>query len=488
MTRFLRFSSLVVILVGVSLIARLYKITSPLADWHSFRQADTASVTREYVKHGIDLLHPKYQDLSNIQSGENNEGKDNVEGWRMVEFPLVNGVLALIIRALHITDIALVSRLASVLASLTTLVCLVYLVRALYGKRVALLTGWFFGLLPYSVYYSRVVLPEPFLLVTITTSLFFYYRSLEKRSLLNLFVSALLFGMALLLKPMAVFFVPAYLGLRLRQEKKIGLFDIYSFILFGLSTLPLVAWREWIKQYPLGIPASNWLYNGGGPGKRLSPVYNIRFKPAWWRWLFYERLFKLILGGAGFIPWVVGLIVFDPFLWLFGAGMLLYLIVFAAGNVQHDYYQIILVPFICLAAGKGAALVYRFLEKRQQKVLGIIALAVCLTLPLILSWKLIKGYYNINNPDIIVAGKAADKRLPPTAKVIAPYNGDTAFLFQTNRTGWPIGNDIEKKISEGAQYYVSVNYDDETNNLAAHYATVESTKQYIILDLTKPIK
>jgi hypothetical protein len=40
------------------------------------------------------------------------------------------------------------------------------------------------------------------------------------------------------------------------------------------------------------------------------------------------------------------------------------------------------------------------------------------------------------------------------AKVIAPYMGDTAFLFQTNRTGWPIGFEIDKKIAEGAQYYV----------------------------------
>lgn len=64
---------------------RLYKINNPVADWHSFRQADTASVTRNFVNEGINLMMPRYDDLSNIQSG-----KDNPQGWRMVEFPVYN--------------------------------------------------------------------------------------------------------------------------------------------------------------------------------------------------------------------------------------------------------------------------------------------------------------------------------------------------------------------------------------------------------------
>src|SRR5688572_9428886 len=82
-------------IVVLALIVRLYKVTSEPLDWHAFRQADTASVTREYVKHGIDLLRPHYHDLSNIQSGE-----DNLEGYRMVEFPLVNAVTAVPVKYL----------------------------------------------------------------------------------------------------------------------------------------------------------------------------------------------------------------------------------------------------------------------------------------------------------------------------------------------------------------------------------------------------
>ena len=62
---------------------RMYRISEPIADWHSWRQADTAAVARNFIRFGIDPLHPRFDDLSNIPSG-----KDNPKGWRMLEFPL----------------------------------------------------------------------------------------------------------------------------------------------------------------------------------------------------------------------------------------------------------------------------------------------------------------------------------------------------------------------------------------------------------------
>ena len=60
------------IILIVAFTFRLYKINIPLADLHSWRQADTAAVSRNFVKNGIDLFHPIYDDLSNVQSGIDN--------------------------------------------------------------------------------------------------------------------------------------------------------------------------------------------------------------------------------------------------------------------------------------------------------------------------------------------------------------------------------------------------------------------------------
>ena len=81
----------VVVIVAVSL--RLYQLQTPLADWHSWRQADTASVTREYLKGQARWLIPEYHDLSNIPSG-----LPNPNGYRMVELPLINWLTVLILR------------------------------------------------------------------------------------------------------------------------------------------------------------------------------------------------------------------------------------------------------------------------------------------------------------------------------------------------------------------------------------------------------
>src|SRR3989338_7213653 len=73
----------------VALIFRLYKVTAPLSDSYSWRQADTAAVARNFVRNGFTLLKPYYDDLSSIQSGS-----ENPTGLRFVEFPIYNAMFA----------------------------------------------------------------------------------------------------------------------------------------------------------------------------------------------------------------------------------------------------------------------------------------------------------------------------------------------------------------------------------------------------------
>ena len=84
----------------------------------------------------------------------------------------------------------------------------------------------------------------------------------------------------------------------------------------------------------------------------------------------------------------------------------------------------------------------------------------------------------------------ADQILPKDAKVIAPYNGDTTFLYYTKRQGWPLGFDIEDKIKKGATAYVTVSPTDndwETKTLAEQYTVLVRNDTYAIIDLTKPV-
>ncbi|PWU23943.1 hypothetical protein C5B42_01120 [Candidatus Cerribacteria bacterium 'Amazon FNV 2010 28 9'] len=483
----LPFKTILIGLIALAFCARLYRVTNPIADWHEFRQADTASVTREYVKHGINLLVPKYQDLSNIQSGSEHNEQDNVNGYRMVEFPIMNAVIASVIRLQPEFDwqysLVFVSRMFSIVASLVALVFLLFLARDWYGDAAAIATGIFFGFTPYVVFYSRTVLPEPFLVMGIVLAMWGCWKYVQTRHWGYLALWIVAFAYALLMKPMAVFVLPVFAILILNRFGWKSLLHIELYIGGFLSIVPLLLWRWWIQRYSIGIPVSNWLYNGNG----------IRLRPAWFRWLFYERLTKLVFGFVGVVPFTVGFFTAVKqksarfALWIWGGSMLAYLVIFATGNVQHDYYQYIISPFFCLTAGVGLARLWQEAAKRRTELLRI-GLVFGVVIMFFLMWQQVKGYYNVNNWDMVHAGEAADRVLPASAKVIAPYDGDTAFLFATNRIGWPIGFAIDQKIAEGAQYYVSLNYDDETNALMKKYTVIAQTKDWVIIDLTRPKK
>lgn len=59
----LTYISLFVIFI-FGFLVRTYKIENPIADWHSWRQADTASVTRNFIKDGFNPFFPQYDALN----------------------------------------------------------------------------------------------------------------------------------------------------------------------------------------------------------------------------------------------------------------------------------------------------------------------------------------------------------------------------------------------------------------------------------------
>jgi len=73
------------LIFALALLLRLYKIDNPIADWHSWRQADTAAVSRNFLKYGFNPLYPRFDDLSCTASM-----RENPQGWRFVEFPIFN--------------------------------------------------------------------------------------------------------------------------------------------------------------------------------------------------------------------------------------------------------------------------------------------------------------------------------------------------------------------------------------------------------------
>lgn len=443
------------LLLILGFIVRLYKIDNPVADWHSWRQADTSAVSRNFINDGIDMLYPTYDDISSIQSG-----LENPTGVRMVEFPIYNALHTIFFNTFGMFTIEKWGRLTTIFITLLTSVFLYLLGKKHYSAKIGLLTAFFFLFLPFNVYFSRVILPDPLGVLFMVSGLYFFG--------INTVLSGILFGLALLQKPFFGVYLLPLLPYFLKKE------NFKSNMLFALLAFtPFVIWRFWTGQHPEGIPFYEWAFNGD----------RIRFHPAYFRWLFGERLGILILGTWGLVPFAFGLIrkLKNKFNFYFVLSALSYLLIVATANVRHDYYQILIIPPVAMTLALGTS----YLWKRSK-----IILVLSLVTMFLISWDRIKPFYQVNHPELMEVGKIVDETLPKDAQIVIPYNGDTAFLYQTKRKGWPAVDDsIDNIIERGADYYVSIDLgSSDTVNFSKRFKTVVRTNQYIILDLHKEIR
>lgn len=466
---FLILAAIIILAFGL----RLYKISRPIGDWHSWRQADTAAVARNFIKEGFNPFIPTFDDMSTQTNG-----LDNPNRYRFVEFPIYNAIIAGVWK---ITGISVTyARLVTVVSTLFSVLLLYFIVRYFSGRKVALFAAFFFATIPYNVFYSSTILPGPFMVTFVLATYWFFIKWLDKHSnLILLALATLCANIAILSWPIALFFmVPlVYLafdkfGFAMLKNVKIWIFGI-------LSVAPFIAWRAWMLNFPAGIPNWQFVINNG----------NIRFKGAYFRWIFEDRMGRLILTVGGVPLFILGLLrkirqeKLFYFSLLFGCG--LYLVIFASGNVQHDYYQVPLIPTLSIFMALGAD--FLFFEKNFfNKYVGVVSGIVLLAFLYAFGFYEVRGYYWINRPQIVEAGQAADKLLPKNATVIAPYNGDTAFLYQTNRHGYPIvDRPLEKFVESNTHYLISVDPQDSgIKNLSRKCQTLESTADYVIINLS----
>ena len=472
---------LFLILLG-ALYVRLYKFSNPVADWHSWRQVDTSAVSRTFVQDGYDILRPKFPDLSKGVSLI-----DNPQGYRFVEFPIFNVAQAILYQKIGQLTLEEWGRVVTIFSSLMSIVFLYLLLKKYANSRTGLISAFFFAFIPYNIYYGRTILPDQSMVAALLAGIYFFSNWIErpKFSILNFqFALAVIFTvLALLLKPYALFFSLPMLYLTWRQFG-FGLLKKWQLWFFLIiTTLPLIFWHEWMsqKEFIQGVPRNNWLFNGNG----------IRFKGAFFHWLFAERIGKIILGYWG-LPFVIlgilrkvnkkeNLLFFS-----FIISSIIFMTVLATGNIQHDYYQVLIIPTLAIYFGRGVDLI---LEKKEifNHWVSRLTATVSIVFMLAFGWFAVRDYYSIQHPNLIIAGKAVDSLTPKDSKVVAPYNGDTTLLYYANRKGWPVFDRSLKAFKKaGASHIVFADPTPQELHFETLFEPVIITPEYAIFDLTKP--
>jgi hypothetical protein len=441
-----------VLVVGLAL--RLYKISTPLADFHSWRQVDTAAVARNFVADGFDLMKPRYDDLSNVQSG-----MDNPEGLRMVEFPLYNAMFAGLHKAVPSVPLEVWGRLVSIFFSLIIIAVIYYLLLKEVSRLAAVFAALIYAVFPFFVFFSRVVLPESTALGFSFISIFLLYVSLSP---LTYIPAVIFFAASLLIKPTVIFFALPLAYIFFKNHKWAVIKRPYFYVFFILSAIPLFLWRNYIQNFPEGVPGSEWLITSVNTTGALQRIF---FRPAFFRWIFFERINNLILGGLATSFFILGCFARQKKGLMFSilAASLSFVFVFQGGNVQHEYYQTLILPALAIFTGIGID--YLLTNKKTISTgLAIVTIPVILALSWFFSYYTVRGYYNYPS-DLIQTAKIINSLTSPKDLVVTDTTGDTTLLYLSERRGAPAVYRDPKVLKELGYSIITTNSQDMVKQL-----------------------
>ncbi|MCL4364489.1 glycosyltransferase family 39 protein [Patescibacteria group bacterium] len=465
-----------ILLVGLAL--RLYKIDIPLADFHSWRQADTAAVARNFLRGGFDLLHPRYDDLSNVQSGF-----ENPQGYRMVEFPIYNAIFAYGYQLMPSLTLEEWGRLVSIFFSLVIIAVIYYLLLKEKDRLAAFFASFIYAVFPFFVFFSRVVLPESTALGFTFLAILFLYVGNPKKTVsytIYLILSIISFAVALLVMPTTIFFgLPlAYIFFKNYKWKTVKnpLFYLY----FLIAVAPLFLWRNYIKSYPEGIPVNEWLFTSVNTGGGLQNVF---FRPAFFRWIFFDRINNLILGGYLTVFFVLGIVAKQkrwlPLTILFAS--IVYLFTFQGGNVQHVYYQTLILPGLAIFTGLGVS----FLAENRKIVvpfLVYVSIPIMFALSWFFSFYQVKSYYDYS-AELVQEAQIINSLTSSQDKIVTDRMGDTTLLYLSDRRGAPAIYKDPKDLKNLGYSYLVTSSQTEINLLKDKYEAVFENDKFSIFKL-----
>ncbi|MDR3542566.1 MAG: glycosyltransferase family 39 protein [Desulfosporosinus sp.] len=322
-----RFFLFLILLVALGV--RLRGITNPLLDNQAWRQADTASMSSHMLGHLTDIPNVFLPQLN----------YDGITPQRVeLEFPFFSYLLAWTWTLFGWADIW--GRLWSVVLSLATVGGIYDLGRRMFTDRAGLLAAAIYALMPLSIYYGRVVMPEPMAQAWSIWALAMIWRWRTQEGRGSWKVGLLMAGAILAKLPQLMLFpVAIMLGFWPVDPKRVGQLIRYSMIVI----IPPMVYYLWVhfqvsssSQFVSGILTEQVSKTGNLDWKLLSRNIHSGFTDS-----------ILLLSGAG----LCRLIFFrSPARWalLVWVSIAVLYIGVVCVRIPLDYYLVPVLPLTAL--------------------------------------------------------------------------------------------------------------------------------------------
>jgi hypothetical protein len=359
------FSWVIGIALAIGLCLRLVALHSPPYDNHNFRQCQTLSTLEDFYRNGIDFLHPH-----TIHMG--------YPGVYVLELPLFQAIGAMLYFCFG-PHLELIRILNITIGALTTFI--LYRISLLWFDRtIAILGALIYWLAPLNIVYQRSTLFDPMAVLCAMASFYSLARLLIRSETRNgqrsaalsenrhwlwfsaFAVTTLLTGLmkTLYLWPIVLLFGQEFFARRGRLDWSL----LRIVVVFAVTGACFVVWN----RYAASANAANSLSEGVKPTSLLG--FSALLKPDFYSFMLKTRP-KVWLGLLGALFYVLGLWAWwsertegwKSKLFLIVLVPPTYLVAFANINYPHDYYQLIISPFLAIISAKGVV----WLAKKFQR-------------------------------------------------------------------------------------------------------------------------
>lgn len=433
--------------IFLGFLTRAATFQTPLFDFHAWRQADTATIARNFVRDRFNPLAPEIDARGSRKDGSVETGLE-----------LMAVLAALAGRVVGFS--AHLGRLISALSFPLAALLLYRFARDRYGEAVGLVVAWIYAFgLPLSLFMDRAFMNESLLALLSIISLRAAQRYLAGRriALVGLLAATTVAG---LVKPPYLVIWGAIAGMFVERHGRRAFvrWEIWA----GLA-LNLLAIGLWF-QHAHAIFDQNGLTFG-----LSNKMFNVQtLMTSHYYQLIYSQLSRDLLGPVVLVAALYGTVLaFADRRWaeLGGlAGYAVHLAVVTEGNLNHNYYKLPIVPIAAVLAGMGIVQwVTRTGERRRwtdarrlSVTAGILALSLFATFVRSVSFH---NWYEIDRSRLRLCEDLRPMLRPDD---LIAFVGDLSpdVLYCLDRRGWLFSeitprNQLRDLVADGADIVVA---------------------------------
>lgn len=464
-------------ILAYALTVRLYQLDAPLADHLQAKQVYSANKARQIAKPPfnpgrltLDLLDDDGHPMALVE-----------------EVPLYITALAAFNRVLGERE--LWGRFLSITGTLIAITAFFALVRREFGARLASVSSLLMAASPLLIFYGRAVLPDPWMLAAMLVAAYSYRRYLDDprrpwRWLLAAAGSAIL---AVAFKYWGLMILVVFTAMAAkasRQNQRDWLSPRFFFLIISVL-VPVALWMTLVF-----FRARNPVTQGWVAGQTEATPYLVFQQPAVLldkRW--YAALVRFVWRDCG--PLATPLIALGILAsrrsgigsptdrgslagWSLMGG--LFFILLAPKLVDHDYYELILLPAACLWAGLGWQAIARnanAIHHAQGQLLWRRRVAyLVLLLALVIHSPLVFSSFFRQETGKLALGHSLQSASKPGDRIVAIGPGISLItvVHYSGRQGWAVRvpelpadweNQVERWRSQGARL-LAIYFDSKT--------------------------